>query len=50
MKKRDLVDYVYIEKLYRNLAKLSKDEFNLMWRVIGLETWCQQFIDEERSF
>lgn len=45
MKKRDLVDYDYIEKLYKNLKCLNKREFNLMWRVIGLETWCEQFID-----
>lgn len=44
MKGRDIVDYGYVDKLYQNLDKLSKDEFNLMWRVIGLETWCQQFI------
>lgn len=45
MKKRDLIDYEYIEKLYNNLVHLNKNEFNLMWRVIGLETWCEQFID-----
>ncbi|MCR2046577.1 asparagine synthase (glutamine-hydrolyzing) [Acetatifactor muris] len=45
MKRRNVIDYDHIEKLYRNLAGLNKNEFNLMWRVIGLETWCQQFID-----
>ena len=45
MKKRDIIDYRCIEKLYKNSAHLNKNEFNLMWRVIGLETWCQQFID-----
>lgn len=45
MRKRDLIDYEYIEKLYNNLACLNKNEFSLMWRVIGLETWCEQFID-----
>lgn len=45
MKQRGLVDYKRIEELYSNLKNLTTVEFNTMWRVIGLETWTQQFID-----
>lgn len=45
MKQRGIVDYKQIEDLYSNLKNLNTAEFNMMWRVIGLETWCRQFID-----
>lgn len=45
MKKRDLIDVSTIESLYENIRSLSKDEFNILWRCIALETWTQLFID-----
>ncbi len=47
MQKRDLVDVGYIKSLYENVQKISKNEFNCMWRAVGLETWCQLFLDKK---
>lgn len=46
MKARDLVDAEAVRDLYENVTKLNSKEFNNMWRIIGLETWCQLFLDK----
>lgn len=47
MKKRGLIDAEIIKDWFENINDLSVTEFNNMWRVIGLETWCQLFLDKD---
>ncbi len=46
MKKRQLVDAQKVEEWYRNIPVISQSDFNMMWRAIGLENWCQLFLDK----
>ena len=45
MKKRQLVNAEKIKDLYLNIDEIGTASFNTMWRAIGLETWCQLFLD-----
>lgn len=45
MKERDLLDSNKIEFLYSNVLEISNREFNVLWRSIGFESWCQLFFD-----
>lgn len=47
MKHRDLVDVEAVENWFKNVKTLDNASFNNMWRLIGLETWCQLFLDKE---
>lgn len=45
MKVRGLVDYRVVLACYEDIQNISMRSFNSMWRAMGLETWCQQFLD-----
>lgn len=47
MKRRGLVDADIVKNWYENIRQISIKEFNNMWRVIGLENWCQIFMDKK---
>lgn len=46
MKNRSLIDASIIKSWFDNVENLNAKEFNNMWRIIGLETWCQLFLDK----
>ncbi len=45
MRARGLVDSGAVEEWYGNVSRISQRDFNIMWRAIGLENWCQLFLD-----
>ena len=45
MKKRGLVNADAVKTMFNNTKMLNTKQFNNMWRIIGLETWCQLFLD-----
>lgn len=45
MKSRGILDVDLINKWYESIHQISSKQFNSMWRAIGLETWCQLFLD-----
>lgn len=49
MKQRDIVDAWRVAEWYESVRSISDREFNSMWRAIGLETWCQLFLDSSVS-
>lgn len=47
MHSRGLMDTKEVLRCYENINTISIKEFNGMWRAIGLETWCQLFLDRK---
>ena len=45
IKSRGILDADLINKWYESIHQISSKQFNSMWRAIGLETWCQLFLD-----
>lgn len=46
MIQRDILDAARVAEWYESIDNISVNEFNSMWRAIGLETWCQIFLDQ----
>ena len=45
IKSRSIVDADLVNKWYESKHSISSKQFNSLWRAIGLETWCQLFLD-----
>lgn len=45
MKSRGIINAEKVEGWYKSIYTISNADFNKMWRAIGLETWCQLFLD-----
>ena len=45
MKNRGLVDAEHVRSWYDAVNDITDGSFCSMWRAIGLETWCQLFLD-----
>lgn len=47
MKSRGLIDAQQVNDWYERINEISGLKFISMWRAIGLETWCQLFLDKD---
>lgn len=45
MRSRGLMSEQMVRNLYDHASQISNQEFNVMWRAISSETWCQIFLD-----
>lgn len=48
MHNRGLISAEYVKQLFEHAETISNMEFTSMWRAIGLETWCQMFLEKRR--
>ena len=46
IKRRGILNYDVVDKLYRRLPILNWYEAEMLWKAINIEIWCQLFLDK----